>query len=337
MNNLDDLGFDPKLFRLGVLCHQNHKWRNSEHSLRYINGGNCIDCAHNRAKAHTRKQADAQKQASSNNLVGRQGSVSHRLLIDIIRCKALALLDQRGYKDVVCLTTALAKFLLGGTTENLAADIIFIDKETKHPILIEVGKCQPCKWSTDISVIHVGFNRRVSKINFQGHHFETELYDVISSLIQGRKLERYAFYPSDLSDGFEAKIADIRDDAILSLLTSGVSIAEIAWLKRSDYAADKGELRLELDTSEESVFWLSSNTARRINSWQKVLVSASLESNHDFMFVSLDRGHQSNRLSSNSIRVMAGSKLQEFCLRKEPLSPARLPTSTEGMLESRFV
>jgi len=266
MNNLDDSGLDLNRFRLGSLCKNRHEWSNSGQSLRYRVGGHCIQCAKQKASQSNRTIEAKRKLGKEALASGRGGSDVHKRLIDLVRCKTLAALESKGWKGVSCLTTTLMSSLLPQklADSRLSADAIFVHSNANNIVLIEVGQYVPSKWDSSISVIHVGFNHRVSKVNFQGRKFENALFEVVSDIVQQGRISRQHYLTCTPAIP-DLDLVSSRSIAISALVRSGLSPMEIMQVQISDY--NPALQQLTLKTSTEGVLWLTQDTVKALNDW----------------------------------------------------------------------
>lgn len=266
MNNLDDFELNLSRFRLGSLCKNRHEWSNSGQSLRYRVGGHCIQCAKKRASQSNRAIEAKQRLGKESFATGRGGSDVHKRLIDLVRCKTLAALESKGWNGVSCLTTTLMASLLPQkvTNSKLSADVIFVHNNANNIVLVEVGRYVPSKWDSSISVIHVGFNHRVSKVNFQGRKFENALFEVVSDIVQQGRISRQHYLTCALATPDLGAVPS-RNAAVLALIRSGLSPLEIMQTQVSDYNPELQELNLK--TSTEGVLWLTQDAVKALDNW----------------------------------------------------------------------
>lgn len=294
MNNLDQLSFDSSKYFLGKLCPTKHDWKGTGLSLRYVDHRRCVECSRTRSQLHGQAKQAKRKELNEGALVGRGGSVRHREITDLIRCKALAALNLADRHHVACLVTGV---IAGGSMP----DVTFICKHSQEKVFIEVGAYNPCKWESDIGVIHIGFNGRISKVNFNGQStLQPLLYKTISELLQNRiELPDHSdpVVPTEAKNTSNPKM--IRNKALLALITSGLSITEISGLKVPEsrlYSA-----RLTVRHPEKLEFWLPQKAATDLNQW--LLVRRELApSSTDALFIALDRRCFGHSMSGSAIR-----------------------------------
>ncbi len=130
------------------------------------------------------------------NSYGKDGGPEHSFIIDIVRSLANVILRYKDNEEFgcVCAEPLVHQIIGQGRLEGIQyPDIMFTQGD--YPVMVEVGKYQPSKWSCP--VIHIEFDRTVSTINWISARFtDALLRAVIVSLFCVKSRDDLNYYVS---------------------------------------------------------------------------------------------------------------------------------------------
>ena len=132
------------------------------------------------------------------NHTGKFGRKEHEEIIQTIRSGIYEHLSWEGFEigedyflflDEQVMMSSLGQFGACRVNGARIPDMLFVTKGT--PVIIEVGNYIPSKWETDMPVVHVGFNHRVSLVNDDQNDLTEAILngiDVLMTIEYGRSV-----------------------------------------------------------------------------------------------------------------------------------------------------